>query len=219
MSETSSVRQDPLVAQQYDNWARVYDRFWGRYIDKTLSVLLEQAAVQPGERVLDLACGTGELERRLVASVPEAGGVGMDVAPMMIEQARAKLDDQPSFSFLQGDVHELPLDDSSFDVVVSASSLHYFTHPMAVLREATRVLRPSGRFVVLDWCRDYWTCRLMDALLRRVDPAHHRCYSLAEVTSLLGAAGLHVHSAFRYRFDVEWGMMVVEEAKKPPAYG
>lgn len=209
--------RDSVVARQYDGWAPIYDRFWSRYVDKTLSVVLERAAVQSGERVLDLACGTGELERRLVASVPEVGGVGMDVAPRMIEQARTKRRDNSAFSFLQGDVHDLPFDDASFDVVVSASSFHYFTRPMVVLKEAARVLRPGGRFVLLDWCRDYWTCRLMDALLRRVDPAHYRCYSLGETTSLLGAAGFHVHSTFRYRFDVVWGMMVVEAGTTLPA--
>ncbi len=216
VEQVQSADRDSVVARQYDGWARVYDRFWGRYVDKTLSVVLDRAAVQPGERVLDLACGTGELERRLAASVPDVEGVGMDVAPMMIAQARKKLRDTSAFSFLEGDVHALPFGDASFDVVVSASSFHYFTRPMAVLKEAARVLRPGGRFVLLDWCQDYWTCRLMDVLLRRVDPAHHRCYSLAETTSLLGAAGFHVHSTFRYRFDVVWGMMVVEAGTDLP---
>lgn len=214
--QTRSTVQDPAVARQYDGWARVYDRFWDRYVDKTLSVVLDRAVVDPGERVLDLACGTGELERRLVDSVPEVEGVGVDVAPSMIEQARTKLRDAPAVSFVWGDAHTLPFDDASFDVVVCANSFHYFTRPMAVLEEAARVVRPGGRLFLLDWCRDFWTCRAMDTFLQWVDPAHHRCYSLAELSTFTGAAGFHVRSTFRYRFDVVWGMMGVEAVLARP---
>lgn len=203
-------RQDRSVPDQYDRWARIYDRLWRRYMNRTLPVARQTAAVAPDDRVLDLACGTGELLRRIARHTPEADLTGIDLAPAMVEQARGKLAEVPGVRVEQADAHDLPFRDDAFDVVVCASTFHYFTHPAVVLAEARRVLRPTGRLVVLDWCRDFWTCRVMDAVLRRLDPAHHDCYTVDEMTSLLRAAGLGVRDPFQYRFDLVWGMMVVE---------
>lgn len=191
-------------------WARVYDLLWRRYMNRTLPVLQRTADVAPGERVLDLASGTGELEQLLLASTPNVEIVGIDLASAMVTRAREKLAGIDAASFLQADAHELPLENDSFDVVVSASTFHYFTAPHRVLNEAARVLRPGGRLVLLDWCRDFWTCRVMDAVLHWIDPAHHRCYTLDEVVSYIDASPLTYQSGFRYRFDLVWGMMVVE---------
>jgi hypothetical protein len=72
------------------------------------------------------------------------------------------------------------------------------------------VLIPNGRLVMLDWCRDFWTCRVMDAVLRILDPAYQHCYTLGEMRSLLERADFALQDQFRYRFDLVWGMMVVD---------
>lgn len=204
-----SSGQDPIVPAQYDAWARVYDCLWARYMNQTLPVVERTADVTSGERVLDLGCGTGALLERIARHTTDAELVGVDLSRGMVEHARHKLKTVSEFRIEQVDAHDLPFDDGSFDAVVCASTFHYFTDPSAVLEEVHRVLRPEGRLVLLDWCRDYWTCRLMDAMLRYIDPAHEICYTLAEVTTLLGRASFTVRDAFRYRFDLVWGMMVV----------
>lgn len=212
MSDTppSSRRQDSSVPRQYDTWARVYDLFWARYVNKTIPVLQRTADVQAGEWVLDLACGTGEFEQRVLADQPQAQLVGVDLAPAMVERARAKLDGRTNARVERADVHALSFDDGSFDVAVCANTFHYFTHPEEVLAEARRVLRPGGRLVILDWCRNFWTCRVMDTVLSRIDPAYQHCYTLAELETLLHAADFSMQRQFCYRFDLIWGMMVVD---------
>ncbi len=205
---STQKQQDDTVARQYDGWARVYDLFWRRYVNQTIPVLQRAARVQPGERVLDLASGTGAFERRVAAEIPDVELVGIDLAPSMVERARAKLDGAANVRFEQADAHDLPFEESSFDAVVCANTFHYFSHPQQVLAEARRVLRSDGRLVLLDWCRDYWTCKVMDAVLQRVDPAYDTCYTLDELTILLRRAGLRTQYTFRYRFDLVWGMMV-----------
>lgn len=207
-SPSSSSRQNSAVPDQYDTWARGYDLFWRRYMNKTLPVAQRAAAVEPGDRVLDLACGTGELLARIARTGAGADLAGVDLSTGMVEQARRKLVDISDVQIEQADAHDLPFGDDAFDVVVCANTFHYFTHPETVLAEARRVLRPDGRVILLDWCRDYWTCRLMDAVLSRVDPAYETCYTLPALTDLLGKADFETTEAFRYRFDLVWGMMV-----------
>jgi ubiquinone/menaquinone biosynthesis C-methylase UbiE len=205
----SAPAQDPTAPAQYDGWARVYDRLWRRYMNQTLPVIRQTAAVTDDERVLDLACGTGELLYRIAQRPPQAELVGVDLASGMVDRARQKLSGTPRAQVQQADGHDLPFADNAFDAILCANTFHYFTHPSVVLAEGRRVLRPEGRLVLLDWCRDFWTCRLMDVVLRQVDPAYETCHTLAEMTSLLGRASFRVTESFRYRFDVVWGMMVV----------
>jgi ubiquinone/menaquinone biosynthesis C-methylase UbiE len=218
MEESSPVspQQDSTVPRQYDAWAQVYDLFWARYVNQTLPVLQRAVCVQPDERVLDLACGTGEFERLVLKDTPGVQVVGVDLAPSMVERARAKLKGQSGVRVEQADVHDLPFADASFDAVVCANTFHYFTHPSQVLREAKRVLRPGGRLVLLDWCRDFWTCRMMDVVLRRIDPAYQTCYTLGEMRHLIATTSFRRRYDFRYRFDLVWGMMVVEAVRPEP---
>ena len=215
-SPSGSPQQDAAVPRQYDAWAQVYDLFWARYVNQTLPVLQRAVCVQPGERALDLACGTGELARRILEKEPRAKLVGVDLAPGMVERARAKLNDQSGVQIEQADVHDLPFADASFDAVVCANTFHYFTHPSQVLQEARRVLRPGGRLVLLDWCRDFWTCRTMDVVLRRIDPAYQTCYTLGEMRHLIATTSFQRRYDFRYHFDLVWGMMVVEAVRPEP---
>lgn len=207
-SETGRKRQDGAVAAQYDQWARIYDVFWRRYVRQTIPVLQRAASVQSGERVLDLACGTGAFEHRAAGAVSGAEFTGIDISQAMVERAREKCDGDPGVRFEQADAHDLPFADATFDAVVCGNTFHYFSHPRQVLGEAHRVLRADGRLVLLDWCRDFWTCRAMDVVLRRIDPAYDTCYTLDEVTTLIEQAGLRPQYTFRYRFDFVWGMMV-----------
>lgn len=210
MSESDSSARASSVSTQYDRWAKIYDLVWRRYIQKTLPVLLDRAQLQPGERVLDVACGTGALQRRVVETGPDVELTGIDVSAGMIEQAQRKFAGADHVQFEQADAHELPFADDSFDVILCASTFHYFADPDTVLDEMERVVSPDGRVVILDWCRDFWTCKVMDVVLQYFDPAHHVCYTLDGMTNRIDASPLRLESAFRYRFDLVWGMMVVE---------
>lgn len=205
------ITRDHPVARQYDRWASVYDWLWRKYVDRTLAVLQTWTALQPGERVLDVGCGTGAFEQRLIAAGADNEIVGVDLSVKMLERARTKLAAHPHVAFQQADAHDLPFADDRFDVVVSASTFHYFDDPERALSEMGRVLCPGGRLVVLDWCRDFWTCRVMDRVLGVIDPAHRRCFTLGEMRAFIAETSLTLCQAERFRVSwFWWGMMIIE---------
>jgi ubiquinone/menaquinone biosynthesis C-methylase UbiE len=124
----------------------------------------------------------------------------------MLKQGRSK-DMRGLMQWLQGDVRSLPLADESFDWVVCANSFHYFRSPIVALRELRRVLKPSGRLVLVDWCDNYLMCKVCSLWLRWTDPAFHRTYSLRQCRSLLEEAGLLVEDQQLFRVGRIWGMM------------
>lgn len=199
-----------LVQQQYDRLAAIYDQRWQFYIHHTLTFLVEWVALAPGDRVLDVACGTGELERRLGDRQPHQSIVGVDFAPAMLAIARQKCADLPTVQFQQASAAALPWRTPQFDCVLCANAFHYFDDPAIALAEMRRVLHPHGKVVILDWCRDFFVCRLCDWVLGWLDPAHQRCYTEAELHALLTAGGYRVGRSQRVRFGLLWGLMAVE---------
>lgn len=196
------------VQNQYNEQAKNYDRRWSRYINKTLAFLLRWAEIPTSAYVLDIACGTGELERLLLINNSEQSISGIDISEQMLTEARHKLKDSPNVTFKKGTASQLPFPDRHFDIVVSASSFHYFPDPEKALAEAIRVLKPNGKVIILDWCKDFLLCRICDWLLKRFDPAHQQCYTEAEFHTLLENSGLRVQRAQRMRFDIIWGLMI-----------
>lgn len=200
---------EALVQQQYDRLAAIYDRRWQFYITNTLSFLVEWAQITPKEDVLDVACGTGELARLLVQKCPDQAVTGIDFSAQMLAIARPKFVAFPQIRFQQASAAALPWHSPQFDVVVCANAFHYFDQPERVLAEMARVLQPHGRVIILDWCRDFWVCRICDWVLSWLDAAHQNCYSEAELHGFLTAAGYQIQRSQRCRFGVIWGLMAV----------
>lgn len=114
--------------------------------------VLQSLALQPGERVLELGCGTGALAQRLAAAVGTTGHVlASDVAAGMVEVARRSLAHAPQLEVQQLDASSTGLPDASFDAVVFVMGLMFLEQPAAAVAEIRRVLRPGGRAVVACW--------------------------------------------------------------------
>ena len=201
---------ETLVQRQYNRLATIYDRRWQFYIIHTLSFLVSWAHIRPATTVLDVACGTGELERLLIAQNPNQSIIGVDFAAEMLAIAQQKCANVPTVSFQQASASALPWQQPTFDVVVCANAFHYFDAPDRVLGEMRRVLHTKGRVVILDWCRDFFVCRFCDWVLGWFDPAHKRCYTEAELQALLTTAGYRIRRSQRVRLGLIWGLMAVE---------
>ena len=201
---------DPAV-EEYDRLAGRYDRRWSFYIQATVRETLKRVEVRPAEQLLDVGCGTGAMLWALSERVPGAGFTGVDPSHSMLDVARRK--NLGTVNLREGRADRLPFPDDRFDIVASVSVLHYLRHPHAALREMARVLKPGGRLVLTDWCDDYWTCRICDRFLRRLNRAHYRTYGRDECRRMVHSAGFESVWVERYKINWLWGLMTVKAWK------
>lgn len=147
------------VAGVFDSVARRYDlmndlmsmgmhRLWKRFT-------VEQSFVRPGDRVLDVAGGTGDLTRLFVQRLGDAGSVVLtDINRSMLGAGRDRLIDEGLVvPAAQCDAERLPFPDGTFDCVSVGFGLRNMTHKDRALAEMQRVLRPGGRLLVLEFSR------------------------------------------------------------------
>ena len=121
-----------------------------KYIETGAEEFIARLALEPGVRVLDVACGSGNL----AIPAARAGAVvtGVDIAPNLLEQARARAESEGlTIQFDEGDAESLPYPDAAFDVVVSMYGAMFAPRPHLVAAELVRVCRGGGRIALANW--------------------------------------------------------------------
>ena len=140
------------VADMFDGVARHYDRT-NDVLSAGNAVLWRFATVraiapQSGERILDIAAGTGTSSVALGKTGAEV--VAVDFSPGMVAEGRRK---HPELEFIEADAEHLPFGDNEFDVVTISFGLRNINDPRAALAEMYRVLKPGGRLVICEFSK------------------------------------------------------------------
>jgi ubiquinone/menaquinone biosynthesis C-methylase UbiE len=144
--------------QRY-GWDRAvahYEDCWRRQLLPAQDIMLEMAQLQPGERVLDIACGTGLVTFRAAEAVgPEGQVVGTDLSGEMVGTAAqlAAARGLTNTAFERGDAEDIQVDENHFDAVLCGLGLMYVPDPDKALTEMVRALKPGGRAVAAVWGR------------------------------------------------------------------
>jgi ubiquinone/menaquinone biosynthesis C-methylase UbiE len=200
-------------------YALRYNQRWRAYNERTLAealTMIDLAALRTQAtctacppRVLDVACGTGLLLKRLVELVPGIDIYGIDVSADMLLQARLALPKVSSTHFKQaqwgsGETVGLPYAPQTFDLITCTNTLHYLPDPIPALKGLHHLLAPTGSLVLEDYARRPlpFPWPLLEWLLRRIEGEYVRAYTLAEAQSLCVQAGFEVVAS--KAFVIDW---------------
>ena len=178
-----------------DQWKpELYDNKHS-FVWKLASSVVELLAPRPGERILDVGCGTGQLTAQIAESGAEV--VGLDNSPAMIEEARRL---HPQVQFQLGDAHEFGVPEP-LDAVFSNAALHWITEPENVVDCISRALKHDGRLAVEFGGQGNvrYLCNAIETACRAIlgETVSHPWYfpSIAEFAALLERHGLEVTQA------------------------
>ncbi|MFQ5952794.1 MAG: class I SAM-dependent methyltransferase [Candidatus Omnitrophota bacterium] len=157
------------TSEKFSEWAEEYDRslLQGLVFRQSHDMFLSQIKSHPEIdklRVLDVGCGTGKFISSLL---DQSGGIkldGVDISPDMIKVASSKFE-KDNVNFKVGDVENLPYENSMFDIVTCCHSFHHYPDQRKAVSEMYRVLKKTGKLMIVDGCRDGLRGRIIFGLV------------------------------------------------------
>jgi len=176
MVQAHSVRVDPSNAEQLKAWDGDQGAFWASHAEHFDTAvagynrhLFAAAAINVGEQVLDIGCGTGQTTLDAARSAAPGSALGIDLSAQMIDVARraAEREGVANARFTQADAQIHPFPGQAFDVVISRTGAMFFGDPVAAFTNIARAMRPDGRLVMLVWQslpRNEWIVAITTAL-------------------------------------------------------
>lgn len=170
----------------FDRWAPNYDCLLTTVFYQAVHQRLLSFVKLPNQpRVLDLGCGTGRLLQRLASQFPDLRGIGLDLSPAMLRQARRRNRYPQRLIYVRGNAESLPFADGQFDAVFNTISFLHYPNPEQVFSEVRRVLSPQGCFYLADY-----TASKMFTF--PFSPTGLRFYSLRQREQFADSVGLKV---------------------------
>ena len=207
------IMQEPTTRVLYDAQSRVYDKTFGRLVQRRISTAISHMNIRQGDRVLDLGIGTGA---SLQYFPMDRGRIyGIDLSDGMLRLCIKRMEEmgRTNATVMQANALDLPFGDNTFDHVFISHVISVVSDPCQLVREAQRVAKPNARIVVLNHFQstnrfialiEKWLCPLCTKLGWRSD------LPLAE---LIRSTGVEVD----YRFKLEnidlWETVVMSNNK------
>jgi len=169
MTTLTGADLDALKARQKATWMAGDFGEVAKLTETTAIEFMARRGLKPRMRVLDVACGTGNL------AIPAAKGgaqvTGIDIAPNLLDQARTRASrDGLAIGFEIGDAENLPFEEGSFDLVVSMFGAMFAPRPELVATELVRVCRPGGQIAMANWTPAGFIGQLFAVTGRHVPP-------------------------------------------------
>jgi SAM-dependent methyltransferase len=168
-SAGQTSEMDALKARLRATWISGDFGQIAKFLETEAKDFINRLGIQPGSKVLDVACGTGNLA--LPAARLGANVTGVDIAPNLVEQARANAAREGlQAQFDEGDAEALPYDDASFDTVVTMYGAMFAPRPDVVAAELLRVTKPGGRIAMGNWTPAGFVGQMFKAVGAHVTP-------------------------------------------------
>jgi ubiquinone/menaquinone biosynthesis C-methylase UbiE len=179
--------------KKWNRWAEEADGkgLMFEYLRKVQGRLISLLEIKENQNFLDIGCGTGRAVGLASRAARNQGKFyGVDLSPKMIEKAKENFAGNDNIHFYEASSESIPLEDNFFDNIICTNSFHHYLHPEVAMKEIHRLLKTGGKIFILDPTADTLFIKILDKLVKFIEPQHVKIYSTIEFKNLMEGAGL-----------------------------
>lgn len=185
-----------------DNYDNTFD---GRFTEKFKKLLADSIMIDPGDNVLDIACGNGTLLKMLSGKY-DFKGYGIDISEKMIENAQRKC---KNMKFEVSSCEHTPFEDKTFDAITVCASYHHFPDTVQFAKEANRILKPHGMLYIAEVYYPFFIRTIFNPFIPLLGAGDVKFYSPDEIQT-----NLEDHGFERNKLKIEGHIQLIEMRKK-----
>jgi ubiquinone/menaquinone biosynthesis C-methylase UbiE len=179
----------------YNRQAKEYESKWGKYLAHTHEAFLRRIETEVDDRILDVSGGTGLLAKQLIDRDYSFEHLIINgPSDQMLAIARDRFSDNPKIGFTNKKVEQIWHENDYFDRIFCLNSFHYYAHQQQVLDRFYDMLKPEGKFYLLDWNRSGFF-RLINQFIQWSSSEYIDTRSLAEFREMFCSSGFEVHAS------------------------
>jgi len=190
MNESEHIRRN---RKKWDRWSEVADG-QGPVFDhlrRSQSKLISILDLKEGISLLDMGCGTGWAVGQIARTLGFSGKFyGADLSEKMLARARENHQGLSNIYFIQSNSENVLLESDMFDIIICTNSFHHYLHPERAVKEFHRLLKKGGKLYILDPAADMFIIKVVDMLIKLIEPEHVKIYSSAEFRGMFIASGM-----------------------------
>lgn len=190
--------------REFQFWSRFYDSWGCRIFFSPLYTKVEELLtphLRTASRMLDLACGTGEIIARLAPHYTHVEFFGLDLTPAMLDRAKRKTENLHNVHWAVGKADQLPFPENYFSIVLCSESFHHFPKPKETLQEIFRILKKDGIFLLVDPSIDTLFGKIFFGCFGPLFEKINKFYSVQEMQKLLSDSGFKLQKQFLWKMN------------------
>lgn len=204
---TMTPEMSTLKSKLKTTWQSGDYGVFAKYLEKGALEFFDRLNIAPGTRLLDVACGAGQLT--IPAARRGIHASGLDLAGNLVAQAKARAKaENLDIDFVEGDAEDLPFADASFDIVMSLIGSMFAPRPELVASEMVRVCKPGGKIVMGNWTAEGFVGQMFKAIGKHVAPPANvpspLLWGNEDVCRQRFSRGVHDLRVTRYMYTLEY---------------
>jgi ubiquinone/menaquinone biosynthesis C-methylase UbiE len=197
------------VEKHYNNLAKVYEKRWRNYLVNTSKEIIKNLNLKSNLKILDVACGTGFLIKKLLETNSKIEITGIDISKEMIAIAKKRFENNKNVTLIKANAEKFEVKDK-FNIIIFNSAMHYIKDIEDLIVKLRQLLSSNGYLIIVDWSKDPLLFKLLNLYWKFRIKAFKGIYNQNKIKKILTKNSFNVIQSYTFNATKFWKLYLIK---------